>query len=1018
MIATILSRTLGEVERRRRLPESTYRLQFHASFTFRAAADIVPYLHALGITHLYASPYLKARHGSMHGYDITDHRALNPEIGTPADYDALVAALHQAGLGQILDTVPNHMGIHASENPWWHDVLENGPASPYARYFDIAWFASPRPELHGKLLLPILGEPYGQVLESQQLHLSYANGAFFLNYYDHSLPVAPRSYGLVLVTCLEELKQQLGENALPLVEYQSILTAVRNLPPRAESDPGRLEEHQREKEVVKRRLAQLCTDSAEIATMLERTVARFNGTPGQPHTFDLLDRLLEEQAYRLSFWRVASDEINYRRFFDVNDLAALSMEREEVFTATHELIFALLQGSKVDGLRIDHPDGLYDPKQYLWRLQHRYLLTVARGLESESPQFQNVPWENIEPELSKALERHLAQLAERGGPWPLYVVVEKILGGEEQLRADWATYGTSGYDFLNQVSGLFVDAAQEGAFTRLYHDWSENETPFARLVYQNKVLITAISMSSELNMLAHQLDRLAQQDRWSRDFTLHAIRQGLRAVIACFPVYRSYITEEGFSDADRHYVQRAVRLAKINNRAMSPALFDFIRDLVLQKPPRPDFADELYQAEQRRFAGKFQQVTAPVMAKGLEDTAFYVYNRLISLNEVGGDPSRFGQSPAGLHRYLQQRQARWPWAMSTTATHDTKRSGDVRARIHVLSEMPEEWLQALGRWSQLNQEHRVAIEEDVTAPDPNEEYLLYQTLLGAWPLEPTTPDEYNAFVQRTQEYTRKVLHEAKVHTSWINPDPAYDAAVSQFIARILDPKAAPNFLGDFRAFQHEVSHFGLFSALSQVLLKTAAPGVPDTYQGTEIWDFSLVDPDNRRPVDFARRRQMLADLDERVEAAGRRLPHLAEELTRTKEDGRIKLYVLSRVLRYRREHPGLLSAGAYVPLECVGAKAEHAFAFLRQQGEEAALVVAPRLYRRLLDAETKLPLGRDVWQDTELVLPKEVAQASWRNLFTGETLQPGATQRGPALPLAEIVAHFPVALLTARLEVP
>jgi (1->4)-alpha-D-glucan 1-alpha-D-glucosylmutase len=1011
MIDTILSKTLEEVERRRRLPESTYRLQFHAGFTFRDAARLVPYLDLLGVTHLYASPYLKARPGSMHGYDITDHRALNPEIGTELDYDALVAALHQADMGQILDTVPNHMGIHSSANPWWHDVLENGPASPYARYFDIAWYASPRPELHGKILLPILGDPYGKVLESQQLRLAYAAGVFSLNYFDHCFPVAPRSYAQILSQCLDELKQKLGEEALPLLDYQSILTAVRNLPARTETEPARLEEHQREKEVIKRRLGKLTEESSAVREALEGAVVLYNGKAGETHSFDLLDQLLEEQAYRLSFWRVASDEINYRRFFDVNDLAALSMEREEVFLATHELIFELLRTGKVNGLRIDHPDGLYDPRQYLWRLQHRYLLTIAHALESTAPEFQGVPWESIEPELSKALGRHLQQLSAAGGRWPLYVVVEKILGADEQLPADWATAGTSGYDFLNQVNGLFVDSSQEGVMTRLYQDWVEDETPLARLVYEKKALILAIALSSELNMLAHQLDRLAQKDRWSRDFTLHAIRQGLRAVIACFPVYRSYITEEGFSDADRHYVQRAVRLAKIQNRAMSPALFDFIRDLLLQKAPRPDYVDEQYQAEQRRFAGKFQQVTAPVMAKGLEDTTFYVYNRLLSLNEVGGDPGRYGQAPSALHRYLQQRQARWPYAMSTTSTHDTKRSEDARARINVLSEMPHEWQQALGRWSQLNQEHKVRIEDDFAAPDPNEEYLLYQTLLGAWPLDPYGAEEYAEFVQRIQEYIRKVLHEAKVNTSWINPDPAYDNAVMQFIALILDPRTAPDFLGDFRGFQRELSHFGLLNALSQVLLKAAAPGVADTYQGTELWDFSLVDPDNRRPVDYARRHELLGALDARAAAAGPRLHEFAAELVQTKENGLIKLYVLSRVLRFRRAHPGLLSGGAYTGLDFAGPQADHLFGFLRQEEENTALVLAPRLYRRLLAAERKPPLGAGVWGDTQILLPKV---AEWRNLFTGETLRCRATPRGPVLAVSDVLAYFPVALLVAR----
>jgi (1->4)-alpha-D-glucan 1-alpha-D-glucosylmutase len=960
----------------------------------------VPYLHELGVTHLYASPYLKARPGSMHGYDIIDHRVLNPEIGTPADHQALVDGLHAAGMGQILDTVPNHMGVHASANPWWSDVLENGPASLYALYFDIAWYASPRPELHGKLLLPILGDVFGKVLESQQIRLAYAGGTFTLSYFDHCLPVAPRSYALILTQGLDELKQQLADDALPLTEYQSILSSIRNLPPAEDSDAARLTEHQREKEVIKRRLGKLGDDSVEVRTALERTVERYNGTPGEPRSFDLLEQLLDAQSYRLAFWRVASDEINYRRFFDINDLAALSMEREEVFRATHELILDMLQSGQLDGLRIDHPDGLYDPRQYLWRLQHHYLLTLARTLAGAEG------WEEIEPELSQALVRHLAKIGADGGPWPLYVVVEKILGPDEPLPTDWCCDGTSGYDFLNQIGGLFVDTAHERAFTRFYQDWIEDETPRPQLIYQKKTLIMQVAMSSELNMLAHQLDRLAQRERWSRDFTLHALRNGLRAVIACFPVYRSYITEEGYSDIDRHYVQRAVRLAKLNNRALSTALFDFVRDSLLKKPAGQE-ETSARPLEEKRFAGKFQQVTAPVMAKGLEDTAFYVYNRLIALNEVGGDPGRFGQPPAGLHRYLQQRQGRWPYAMATTSTHDTKRSEDVRARIQVLSEMPDEWQQAVLRWAKLNESHRVPLEESATAPDPNEEYFLYQTLLGAWPLDPSA-EEHATFIKRIQEFMRKALHEAKVHSSWINPDPVYDEAVTQFIARILDDKTAPDFLADFRSFQVELSHFGFCNALAQVVLKAAAPGVADTYQGTELWDFSLVDPDNRRPVDYGLRRRLLADLDAQAAEAGARLHQFARELADTKESGLIKLYVLSRLLRYRRDKPGLFSAGSYVPIEGAGSKADHVFAFARQRDRDTVLVIVPRLVRTLLSAARTLPLGSDVWGETFLQLPDNLAATAWQSLFTGEQLS------GPRLAVADVLANFPVALLAGN----
>ncbi len=534
-------------------------MQFHAGFTFRDAARLVPYLRDLGITHCYASPYLKARPGSQHGYDIIDHRVLNPEIGTDAAYAAFVDALHQNGLGQILDMVPNHMGVLGNENPWWNDVLENGPASPYANFFDISWFASPRPELHGRVLLPVLGEPYGKVLESQQIKLEYAAGAFTVTYFEHSWPVAPRSYGLILGYRLEELERRLGKDDPALVEYQSILTAVKHLPRRTETGPEKVAERQREKEVIKRRLAVLTQESAAVGDFLAETVAQFNGTPGDPRSFDLLDELLDDQAYRLCFWRVAADEINYRRFFDVNDLAALSMERPEVFEATHALVLKLLAEGQIDGLRIDHPDGLYDPRQYLRRLQEHFVLARARELAEDQD------WAVLEGPLRERVAAFVGQAfqpAEGPAGWPLYVVVEKILGAAEALPVDWATHGTSGYDFLNQLNGLFVDAANAEEFTRLYRDWTQDDTPFAEVVYRKKFLILQVSLSSELHTLAYQLDRLAQRDRWSRDFTLHSLRHALREVIACFPVYRSYITADDVSDSDRKYVVRAVQRAR------------------------------------------------------------------------------------------------------------------------------------------------------------------------------------------------------------------------------------------------------------------------------------------------------------------------------------------------------------------------------------------------------------------------------------------------------------------------
>jgi (1->4)-alpha-D-glucan 1-alpha-D-glucosylmutase len=1009
LLETLTAQTVEEIARRRSLPESTYRLQFHAGFTFRDALRIVPYLRDLGITHCYASPYLKARPGSQHGYNIVDHRHLNPEIGSEEDYNAWVAALHEHGLGQVLDMVPNHMGILGNENPWWNDVLENGPASPYAAYFDITWHSSHRPELWGRVLLPVLGAPYGKALEAQEIRLAYADGAFTIHYFEHRFPVDPRTYGTTLGSRAPELEQALGADNPALLEYQSILTAVKHLPLRTQAEPARVAERQREKEVIKRRLAALTQESAPVRDFIGRTVAEFNGARGEPRSFDLLDGLLNDQAYRLSFWRVASDEINYRRFFDVNELAALSAEREEVFLATHELVLRLLREEKINGLRIDHPDGLFDPKQYLQRVQQYYALACARAVFDANEEYRGTEWAELERPL---LERFGAAVC-AGGPGPLarplYLVIEKILGTGEPVPENWPAYGTTGYYFLNMVNGLFVDTANAKAFTRLYQDWIDDHTPFAEVVYQKKLLVLRVTMSSELHMLAYQLDRLAQKNRYSRDFTLNTLLHALREVISCFPVYRSYISDEGLSDTDRKYILRAVRLARTKNPALSSAIFDFVRDMLLLK--YPEGASEEEKAEQRRFVGKFQQVTSPVMAKGMEDTAFYVYNRLVSLNEVGGDPDRFGVPPAQQHRYHQERQAKWAWSLSATSTHDTKRSEDVRARIDVLSELPGEWKERLARWSELNRPRRVLLEDEV-APDANEEYLLYQTLLGAWPLSPSSAAEYAEFVERIQAYFVKALHEAKVHTSWVNPNAEYDEAVRQFVARILDEGASRPFLDDFREFQSWVSHYGLFNSLAQTLLKITAPGVADTFQGTEVWDFSLVDPDNRRPVDYGRREALLRDLRERVAAAGGKLAGLTRELTLRKEDGQVKLYVTHRALHCRREHPGLFAEGDYLPAEGSGPREENVFGFARRQGATWALVAVPRLLTRLA-GPGELPLGPAAWQDTTLLLPGVDPKLRLRNVFTGETLALAQRDGKPLLHLAEVFASFPVALFEA-----
>jgi (1->4)-alpha-D-glucan 1-alpha-D-glucosylmutase len=981
---------------RRRVPAATYRLQFHKGFTFRDARELVPYLHALGVSDCYASPVLLARAGSTHGYDICDHGRLSPELGGEEEFEALSAALRAHGMGLVLDAVPNHMGIGDPGNVWWADVLENGPASPYAPFFDIDW-RPVNPALENKVLLPVLEDQYGRVLEAGKIRLAFEDGAFSLWYYQHRLPVAPCTYPAVLDPAQAALSGTLGEGHEHLAELRSVLTALRYLPPRTDSSPDKVAERHREKEVIKRRLAALAAASPDVRAAVDAAVRSFNGAPGDPRSFDPLHGLVERQAYRLAYWRVAAEEINYRRFFDVNELAAIRMELPEVFVAAHQLLFRLLAEGKATGLRIDHPDGLRDPAAYFRQLQEHYLLALSSG----SP-----PPAGLGQEVAA---RVATGPGSRG--WPLYVVAEKILAEGEALPPDWAVDGTTGYDFLNAVNGLFVDGDARDAFDRVYRSFAGASSGYDQLVGSAKRMTMLVSMASEINALAHQLDRISERNRRCRDFTLNSLTFALREVIACLPVYRTYLTGPGGAAAqDEAAVDAAAAEAKRRNPRTAEEVFDFVRDAVLLRGVQ-DFpeADRPGLVE---WALKFQQLTGPVMAKGVEDTVFYTYNRLASLNEVGGDPDRYGVSVAAFHRQNSERLERWPHSLLSTSTHDTKRSEDVRARLNALSEMPGEWQSALARWGRLNSAKKVVV-EDQPAPGRNDEYLLYQTLLGAWPDGPPGGGDLSGFRARVTAYMEKATKEAKVHTSWVNPNEEYDAAVRQFVARLLPDGGGGPFLVDLAALRRRVAFFGRFNALSQVLLKLTCPGVPDIYQGTELWDFSLVDPDNRRPVDFGRRRAALAELQERVARAGDDLAGLAAELVTRAEDGTVKAYVIYRALHFRRAHGDLFGRGDYLPLEATGPRRDHVCAFARSAGGEVCLVVVPRLVVRLAGGAERPPQGAEVWGKTGVLLPPQLAGRTYRNVFTRELLTPGGRAGAPGLPLAEVLGRFPVALLHA-----
>jgi (1->4)-alpha-D-glucan 1-alpha-D-glucosylmutase len=978
------------------VPVSTYRLQFHGGFTFLDAAALAEYLARLGVTHCYSSPYLMARPGSTHGYDICDHTRLNPEIGSADDYQAFVHALHARGLGQILDFVPNHMGNDPKTNPWWHDVLENGPSSAFAHYFDIDWTPVKR-ELRGKVLLPILGDQYGLVLERGELRLGYRDGALCLEYFDNELPINPRSAAVVFGQRLDDLRGTVEEEDPDWRELLSIITALGNLPASVEQSPGRISERRREKEVARERMARLTDRSARVRAHVERALVDFNGTVGQPRTFDLLHGLLELQSYRLAYWRTASHEINYRRFFDVNALAGLRMEDEDVFDATHRLVAGLLAEGAVSGLRIDHPDGLYDPVEYFERLQalwHRVAPSRADGHPEDRP---------------------------------LYVVAEKILSPGEELPEAWQVAGTTGYQFVAQVAGIFIDPAGERPLRQLYGRFAKLPLPFAEVMYQGKQLIATSSLASELNVLAQALNRISEGNRRSRDFTLETLRTLLAEVVACFPVYRTYVSGRGWAQDDRDRIEAAVTRARWRNPTVESSIFDFLREVLL---PRRDTDEPAGTRRDRRdgyapgdlddhqarlaFSMKLQQYTAPVQAKGVEDTAFYRYNPLVSLNEVGGDPSRFGRPVAEFHAANAERLDRWPLEMLATSTHDTKLGEDARTRIAVLSEIPAEWRKHVSRWARVNAVHRTTL-QGAAAPDRNDEYRFYQILLGAWPDDVTSASA--ELVARFRDYMLKAIKEAKVHTSWIIDNEDYDRSMAAFVERVLSGRGADRFLPLFLPFRRRVAELALASSLGQLVLKIAAPGVPDTYQGCELWDLHLVDPDNRRPVDFATRDAMLRRLDASIDQAaagsheGCPVADAVHDLLATWEDGRIKLWVTAASLRLRRALPDLFRRGRYVALEARGAAAPHVVAFARHHGHQAAIAIAPRLVASL---GANWREWNEAWSGWNVSLPEELAGRNWMNVLTGRRVEGHAGTSQPALALGPALAGCPVALLVSR----
>ena len=914
------------------LPRATYRLQFSKSFGFEDAAKVADYLANLGVSHIYASPFLKARSGSPHGYDIVDHNELHSELGAQTDFDSMRRAFQRCELGMILDYVPNHMGVGGADNPQWLDVLEWGKASLYAEWFDIDWDPE-SPYLRDKVLVPFLGEQYGAALQQGYLQLRFdaQEGSFSVWAYEtHKLPISPLDYAEIVGG--SPVLERIGD------EFAAICDTITEMPRRAAG--------------LKAKLALAYSMEEKVRKALDEAVARYEGVEGDLASWSTLNHLIQRQHWRPAYFRVAADDINYRRFFNINDLAGIRMELPDLFEHAHKLLGQWLTDSTLDGLRIDHIDGLFDPKQYLERLRR----ITAR---------------------------------------PFYLVVEKILAQHESLREDWPVNGTTGYDFASQVTELLVNPAGGTRLSAFYEQFTGNSVAFDETVRQCKLRIMDNELDSELHALARDAARVARQNPLTSDFTQNILQRAMRQIVACFPVYRTYVSDDGPSEVDLRYMDWAIELAARNEPELDPSVFHFLRRLLTTElVARPQSGYSRHTV--LRVAKKFQQFTGPVMAKGYEDTAFFTWNRLVALNEVGSDPSHFGIGVPAFHKANAARVKRCPATMVTTSTHDTKRGEDVRARLTVLSEIPSEWEQHVNAWSRLLRSRRADL--DASAPPSwNDEYLFYQLLVGSWPVEltgnPKCETVMREYIQRLQAVMQKSIREARTHSNWISPNAEYEGAVAAFIRDALDPSRSEAFLSAFLAFQERVADCGVQNSLAQLVLKLTSPGIPDIYQGSELWDLNLGDPDSRRPVDFASRAQQLASL--RPALDGDRGSTMRGYLANWRE-GSIKMATIALLLDARKANPELFSNGSYEPLTCTGPYADRICAFVRRSGRTAMLVAA-----RLFPATEQEPTG---WQETHI--PATVGAQDARDLLTNRSWNTADTYCA-----RQLFADLPVSVL-------
>jgi len=928
-----------------RIPAATYRIQFNSAFGFEAARKIIDYLAELGISDLYASPIFKAKAGSTHGYDVVDPNQINPELGTEENFETLVSELQHHDMGWLQDIVPNHMA-YDSQNQLLMDVLENGPNSDSFDYFDIDW-NHPYESIRGRVLAPLLGNYYGDCLENGEIQLKYDQTGLSVNYYGLRLPVKIETYGQFIVYNLGKLTRSLGRNHPDFIKLMGILYLLRNT-----DEESKGKERYDQRAFVRGLVWELYTQNQEVKEFIEGNIAFFNGEPGNPESFNRLDSLLSEQFYRLSFWKVAAEEINYRRFFTVNELISVKVEELKVFNKIHTLIGQLVESGKITGLRIDHIDGLYDPTEYLKRLREKV--------------------------------------------GDVYTTVEKILEHKEELPDYWPIQGTSGYDFLNYVNGIFCQSENEQQFNEIYSRLTDFNMPYEQLFRDKKRLIIDKNLAGDVDNLAHFLKRISGYSRTGNDFTQHGLQRALTEVLTFFPVYRTYINQDGLREADRLYVKEVINVAKKQVPLLLKEL-NYIEKLLLLEDEESLTPEQ--KALQRHFVMRLQQLTGPLMAKGIEDTLLYVYSRLLSLNEVGGNPNQFGITIADFHEFNQKQQSIWPDKMNATATHDTKRGEDVRARINVISEIPGEWEKQVKVWSETNASKKRSF-NGRAVPDKNDEYFFYQTLVGAFPF---AESEQAEFVERVKDYVVKAVREAKVYTAWLRPDSDYENGFADFVSSVLQPAEDNQFLKEFLPFQQRVANYGIFNSLSQTLLKMTASGVPDFYQGAELWDLSLVDPDNRRPVDFPQRESFLKDIKDKAKTD---ILKLINELLSTKEDGRIKLFLISRVLETRTKNLLLFQKGDYLPLEVVGKFKDHVVAFARSYENTVAVTIAPRLLTSLV-SQGEYPLG-EIWSDTQVKLPSGMP-SEWEDAIASQPLKADGT-----VLIGEALKYFPVALLVSQ----